>query len=819
MKRNLTKILIGMSICGTGVAQNLMTGPSTTATPYMWPAVPNATVKSILTAGDVVSGYTLSGLGDGMGAFENGGSTFTLVINHEMGSTAGAVHAHGQTGAFVSKWVLNKSNLSVVSGSDLIQNVKLWSGGTYTTYNASNPSTLTAFARFCAGELASSTAFYNTNTGKGTTDKIFINGEENGPEGRAFAHIVTGTEAGTTYELPHHGKLSFENAVASPYAQDKTIVIGLDDATPGQVYVYVGQKSTTGNTIEKAGLFGGRLYGVSVVGFFNEGSSVPTPGTAFNLIDLGSNVASSTGSVLNTNSNNLGVTNFLRPEDGAWDPNRPSDFYFVTTNSFTNPSRLWRLRFNDINNPELGGKIEAVLAGTEGPKMMDNMVMDNHGHILIQEDPGGQNHTAKIWQYKISTDAVNIVIEQDSTRFKTGGVNFLTIDEESSGVIDMQGILGAGWFLAYDQAHYSQPLPVVEGGQLLAFFNPATAAANPEINLTGNGISIPDGNTSTSSTNNTNFGAANVGMSVSKSFVIQNTNSGSLIVSSLNISGINAGDFTIQGPFTPFTVGPNASQTITVTFAAPLTGTRSAMLNVVSSDFDENAYNFALEGTGVVPEINLTGNSTNIVAGSTVVSTSNNTDFGMVYLGNSTNQNFVIQNTGNGTLTINNITISGLNSNEFTWVNAPTLPLTLSGNSSQTLTLKFLPLALGTRVATVMVNSNDADESSYSFNVQGNGATDVGLNSLSENISSQLSVYPNPSNYEAMLKFTLNATSKVAINVFDIQGKLALSLTAKEYQQGEHTTVVNTSTLTNGEYFITVNSANQTQTIKLIVAH
>jgi hypothetical protein len=42
---------------------------------------------------------------------------------------------------------------------------------------------------------------------------------------------------------------------------DKTVVAGLDDATPGQVYFYIGTKTTTGTEIEKAGLSNGNLYG------------------------------------------------------------------------------------------------------------------------------------------------------------------------------------------------------------------------------------------------------------------------------------------------------------------------------------------------------------------------------------------------------------------------------------------------------------------------------------------------------------------------------------------------------------------------------
>ncbi len=51
------------------------------------------------------------------------------------------------------------------------------------------------------------------------------------------------------------------------------------------------------------------------------------------------------------------------------------------------------------------------------------------------------------------------------------------IDEETSGVIDMQNILGPGWYLLDAQAHYTTGIPadLVEGGQLLALYNPATA--------------------------------------------------------------------------------------------------------------------------------------------------------------------------------------------------------------------------------------------------------------------------------------------------------------------------------------------------------
>jgi hypothetical protein len=54
----------------------------------------------------------------------------------------------------------------------------------------------------------------------------------------------------------------------------------------------------------------------------------------------------------------------------------------------------------------------------------------------------------------------------------SGAAGFLTQDEESSGVIDMAGILGPGWYLLDVQAHYAKDVETVEGGQLLAMYDP-----------------------------------------------------------------------------------------------------------------------------------------------------------------------------------------------------------------------------------------------------------------------------------------------------------------------------------------------------------
>jgi hypothetical protein len=163
MKKNLTHLIMGLGIYGTAMSQTIVTGPSSSQTSYLQPLVASSTITSILTATDVVGGYTMCGIPDGIGAFDNGNGSFTVLMNHELGNAVGGVRAHGSIGAFVSKWVINKSTLAVISGADLIQNVNLWNSATstYSTYNAANSSTLAAFGRFCSGDLPAISAFYN----------------------------------------------------------------------------------------------------------------------------------------------------------------------------------------------------------------------------------------------------------------------------------------------------------------------------------------------------------------------------------------------------------------------------------------------------------------------------------------------------------------------------------------------------------------------------------------------------------------------------------------------------------------------------------
>jgi hypothetical protein len=405
-----------------------------------------------------------------LGAYDNGDGTFTLLVNHEIGPTSGALHAHGARGAFISKWTIRKGSLNVEHGEDLIHTVMTWNGSAHVATAG------VAFNRFCSANLPLRAAFYNDATGLGFDGRMFLNGEEAGASGRAFAHGFDGT----SYQLPHLGRAAFENVLANPSTGNKTVVAANDDSTDGQVYIYVGSKKDVGAPVDKAGLTGGVLYGVRVVGVGKETDTTTiAPGTRFSLYALG-DVSASTGAALQAASRgpssdpaNYNVTEFNRPEDGSWDPNRPNDYYLNTTASFNGRSRLWRLRFDDVNQPEAGGVAEMLLVGTEGQKQLDNLTVSRFGTVMLQEDPGGADLLARIWRYDIASGQLDEVAHHVPKFFDPAGTAFLTTDEESSGIIDASDILGQGYFLLTSQVHKSAgSTELGEMGQLLAIHVP-----------------------------------------------------------------------------------------------------------------------------------------------------------------------------------------------------------------------------------------------------------------------------------------------------------------------------------------------------------
>lgn len=254
-----------------------------------------------------------------------------------------------------------------------------------------------------------------------------------------------------------------------------------------------------------------------------------------------------------------------------------------------------------------------------------------------------------------------------------------------------------------------------------------SAVAVPEIVVTGNGANISDGDNVPVAANFTDFGNQSICAGITTvTFIIQNSGADPLNISSVTISGADAGEFSIV-TFPASTVLAGGNTTLEVSFNPSSVGLKNAVITINNDDGDEAVFDFAIQGTGTDPEINVTGNGNNINDGSGTPSGSNHTGFGPVLVCIGTNtRTYTISNSGTGNLVIGvgGITLTGTHAFDYS-VGGISLPASIPPGGSTTFTVTTDPSGTGNRFATVNIASNDCDEGTYDFAIQTNGQADV----------------------------------------------------------------------------------------------
>ena len=472
---NISKAKRGIAVFSATAFLAVSAAPANAAAPvYMEAVATSATLTPLATAGDMIGTYLVPGIPDGLGVIKNGNS-LRIITNHEWSATnaiaAGRTSAGGLvSGSFLSEMTYDIASNKVTKAVDLFKDV-VWydyASGKYgqnpgapasaavkDSYGTLNHSYL--LNRFCSGSLAQAGSFFDKTSGSGVNDAVFLAGEEGGDESRAFATNLT---TGQLVQLPALGLAAWENVIPAPTKGKATVLMTNEDgaATDSQQWMYVGTKTKTGAWYEKAGFTNGKAYVVAaaadaVVANDNEirakyGKNNPFPIT-FAEVNTKAN-----GKDQNIEANAKGIE-LSRVEDGHFDPNKPNDYYFVTTESNKDPKAtaanpatptvsrdggaLWRIRFKDVSKPLSGATLELLLDGSEDIYMSkpDNIAVDSLGNVLIQEDPGNNAHVARIVSYRISDGKLATIAQFDSKYFDSTRPNFITQDEESSGIIEV----------------------------------------------------------------------------------------------------------------------------------------------------------------------------------------------------------------------------------------------------------------------------------------------------------------------------------------------------------------------------------------------
>ncbi|QCX38294.1 choice-of-anchor D domain-containing protein [Aureibaculum algae] len=127
----------------------------------------------------------------------------------------------------------------------------------------------------------------------------------------------------------------------------------------------------------------------------------------------------------------------------------------------------------------------------------------------------------------------------------------------------------------------------------------------PEMDITGLGNPINNGDLITSISNDTDFGSVDAFTgSVTHIFTIENTGTLDLNLTDpspyITISGIDAVDFTLTAvPVSPIAASGNTTFSITFDPTGVALTTRNATVSIANDDADENPYTFAISGTAI----------------------------------------------------------------------------------------------------------------------------------------------------------------------------------------------------------------------------
>jgi len=181
------------------------------------------------------------------------------------------------------------------------------------------------------------------------------------------------------------------------------------------------------------------------------------------------------------------------------------------------------------------------------------------------------------------------------------------------------------------------------------------------------------------------FGSVVTGTSNSQTIKLSNGGTASVTISQATVSGSG---FSLTGITVPLTIAAGSSATFNVGFTPSAAGSVTGAVSLVSNA-PNSPLAIALSGTGVTATFLLTANPTSL-------------SFGSVNLGSSAAQTVTLTDTGNSSVSISQISVSGAGFG----TGGLTPPLTLPPGQTATFSVAFAPTLAGSVTGSVSVASN-----------------------------------------------------------------------------------------------------------------
>ncbi|MGB7249235.1 MAG: esterase-like activity of phytase family protein [Phormidesmis sp.] len=220
-------------------------------------------VDSLVTIGDTTpaaseaTGYLAPGIPDGLGAYALNDTTVRLLVNAELGSSAGYSYtlANGTelAGARVSYFDIDKATRSVVDSGLAYDTIINRQGEV-----VDEPTDLEfeGINRLCSAAYIEAQQF---GEGRGLVDSLFFTGEETG----GGSEFVIDPATNTLYAVPWMGRAAWESVTElDTGTPDKVAFLVGDDREAAPLLMYVGEKDSSegADLLARNGLSNGKLY-------------------------------------------------------------------------------------------------------------------------------------------------------------------------------------------------------------------------------------------------------------------------------------------------------------------------------------------------------------------------------------------------------------------------------------------------------------------------------------------------------------------------------------------------------------------------------
>jgi hypothetical protein len=207
--------------------------------------------------------------------------------------------------------------------------------------------------------------------------------------------------------------------------------------------------------------------------------------------------------------------------------------------------------------------------------------------------------------------------------------------------------------------------------------------------------------------------------------IVSNQGGDTLNVNTTEINGIDSLQFSIFSGHAPFSIPPGGNpDTIQIQFSPTSIGTKTANMQIISNDSDENRIDISLNGTGVVPDIAIDPDTLN---------------FDSVFVLIDTTLSVSVTNQGSGNLIVNTTNIIGIDSAQFS-ITSGQAPFTiLPGGNPHIIEIQLIPISYGVINADLRIVSNDPNKNPIDIHLIAVGvASDISINPDSLNFGNVL---------------------------------------------------------------------------------